>query len=79
MQARDGCRIHLNAACRPPRIATPSPPAITSVRASDADAGAHAFARFAGGIAVPLRQAPYGRDIDPRDPDGDLLALVQPA
>ncbi|MGN6513821.1 MAG: VOC family protein [Lysobacteraceae bacterium] len=79
---RDGCRIHLK--CGMPVRADREAFAAGGhvdlcIGVDDAGAVAKAFAGAVGEVAVPLREASYGREIYLRDPEGNLLALVQAA
>jgi catechol 2,3-dioxygenase-like lactoylglutathione lyase family enzyme len=78
---RDGCRIHLNLAPPAPRDQA----AFEREEYIDICSGVHdaegLFARFgAAGVefTVPLRRMPYGIEFYVRDPDGYILAFLQP-
>jgi catechol 2,3-dioxygenase-like lactoylglutathione lyase family enzyme len=79
---RDGCRIHLNRAPPAPRDQA----AFEREEYIDVCAGVHdaeeLSARFgAAGVefTVALRRMPYGIEFYVRDPDGYILAFIQPA
>jgi catechol 2,3-dioxygenase-like lactoylglutathione lyase family enzyme len=78
---RDGCRIHFNRAPPIPRdqAAFESGEYIdiyTSIH--DAEKLSAGFGAAGVKFTVPLRQMPYGTEFYVRDPDGYILAFIQP-
>ena len=79
---RDGCRIHLS-------NAPPLPRDLAELRAEDhidACFGVHDIEALqdecklhGANISTSLRSMPYGKEFYVQDPDGYLLAFVQPA
>jgi catechol 2,3-dioxygenase-like lactoylglutathione lyase family enzyme len=79
---RDGCRIHLQCAPRPPRDRA----AFEVAEHLDAcfgvdgvEALASRFASAGAVFTVPLRKMDYGTESYVRDLDGYILGFVQPA
>jgi catechol 2,3-dioxygenase-like lactoylglutathione lyase family enzyme len=80
--SRDGCHIHLRCASPTARDqdAFEREEFIdASIAVQDIDALWTTFKSAGVTFAVPLRQMPYGVEFYVRDPDGNVLAFVQPA
>jgi len=79
---RDGCHIHLKNAAPSERDqdAFEAQEHIDAFFAvSDAAALALQFAEAGATICVPLRVAPYGKEVYVKDPDGYILGFIQSA
>jgi catechol 2,3-dioxygenase-like lactoylglutathione lyase family enzyme len=80
--SRDGCRVHLKCADPTPRdqAAFERNEFIDAcVVVQNVEGLSAAFQASGVTFAVPLRQMPYGVEFYVRDPDGYVLAFVQPA
>jgi catechol 2,3-dioxygenase-like lactoylglutathione lyase family enzyme len=78
---RDGCHIHLNCGQPLPRDqARLEREDHIDITVTLRDAAAFAASLDAAGIVplVALREMPYGREIYVRDPDGWIIAFVEP-
>jgi catechol 2,3-dioxygenase-like lactoylglutathione lyase family enzyme len=79
--SRDNCHIHLRCASPKPgdHAASMAEESIhASIGVQNAEALAATFKSAGVPFAQPLRQMPYGVEFYVRDPDGYLLAFIQP-
>lgn len=76
---REGCQVHLKHGSPPAHVATDSEHVHACFGVNDAQALASQFAEAGVSFSVSLREQPYGKEFYVKDPDGYVLAFVQPA